>query len=67
MQNHSNMHTLTHTIINDLQQAFSACSDHPTEGLILSAIVTVKQVHDLLPQPESAMADLDPEEYCCAI
>ncbi len=67
MQNHTNLHTLTHVVINDLQQAFVACPDRPTEGLILSAIVSVKKVHDLLPEPESAISDIDPEEYCCAV
>jgi hypothetical protein len=67
MQNNPTLHILTHAIVNDLQQAFVACPDRSTEGLILSAIVTVKKVHDLLPSPESAISDIDPEEYCCAV
>jgi hypothetical protein len=67
MRNHPNLHTLTHSIVNDLQQAFIVCPDRSTEGHILSAIVTVKKVHDLLPSPESAISDIDPEEYCCAV
>jgi hypothetical protein len=67
MDNYSSLHTMTHVVINDLQKAFLACHDRPTEGHILSAIVTVKQVHDFITHPESAMADVDPEEYCAAV
>ena len=67
MHDEATIHTLTHAAINDLQNAFMACSHRPTEGLILSAIVTVKKVHDLLALPCQAEADLDPEEYCCAV
>jgi hypothetical protein len=66
-KNNPNLHTLTHVVINDLQQAFIACPDRPTEGLILSAIVSVKTVHDLLPQTDSGISNIDPEEYCCAV
>jgi hypothetical protein len=67
MNQDSSLHTLTHVVITDLQKAFIVCPDRPTEGLILSAILTVKKVHDLLPQPDSCLSDLDPEEYCCAV
>jgi hypothetical protein len=63
----ANLHTLTHVVINDLQKAFKTCHDQPTEGLILSAMVTVKKVHDQLLNIDSTTTDFDPEEYCAAI
>jgi hypothetical protein len=64
----TSLHTMTHVVINDLQKAFIVCPDRPTEGLILSAIVTIKKVHDILGAVDTVKADdLDPEEYCCAV
>lgn len=67
MSHDSSLHPLTHVVINDLQKAIITCHDRPTEGLILSAIMTVKKVHDQLLNIDSTTSDLDPEEYCSAI
>jgi len=61
------LHSLTHTALEDLQQAFVECGQKPTEGRILAAIVALKLVHDLLVVPETPCTDIDPEEYCCAV
>jgi hypothetical protein len=67
MSQDANLHSLTHVVINDLLKAFKACHDRSTEGLILSAMVTAKKVHDQLIVSESNTSDFDPEEYCAAI
>lgn len=67
MAENSNLHTLTHLVINDLQKAFSGSPGAQIEGLILSAMVTLKKVHDQLLSYECGSADIDPEEYCAAI
>ncbi len=46
-----NMHRLTHSTINDLQEAFQHC-DRSSEGPILAALVKVRAIHDLLPNAE---------------
>lgn len=67
MAENSNLHTLTHLIISDLQKACTGSPAAQIEGLILSAMVTVKEVHDQLLSSECGTADIDPEEYCTAI
>jgi len=42
-----NMHSLAHSTINDLQDAFQRCG-RDSEGLILAAMVKVRTIHDLL-------------------
>ena len=58
---------LTSTAIETLQQAFVQCSHVPTGGLILSALVKIKQVHDNLNLINQACSEADPSEYCAAI
>ena len=67
MNSAENLHSLTHEVLNDLQQAFQQGDRIRMEGLILSAMVTVKRLHDQLPEVENATADSDPEGYCCAV
>lgn len=67
MTQDSNMHALTHMVINDLQRAFKVSPGTQIEELILSAMVTVKKVHDQLLPSDCTSADIDPEEYCAAI
>jgi len=67
MNNTEQLHTLTHVALDDLHQAFQQGERLKMEGLILSAMVTVKRLHDQLPGVCNATADLDPEEYCCAV
>lgn len=57
-----NMHNLTHAALNDLQNAFQNCS-RTDEGLILSALVKVKTLHDLLPGIESSRSHGTPDQY----
>lgn len=47
-------------------KAFRNCPDKPTEGLILSAMVSIKEVHDKL-MIIDLPAEFDPEEYCSAV
>lgn len=62
-----NLHTVTQYAMNDLQSAFIKCSEKSIESHILSAIVSLKMLHDKLTSPELSCPDIDPEEYCCAI
>lgn len=67
MTEHTDLHTLTHLAITDLQRACTVSPDSQLKGLILSAIVTVNKVHDQLLSSGCGSADIDPEEYCAAI
>jgi hypothetical protein len=67
MTHDSSLHTLTHLVINNLQKAYITSLDSQAEGLILSALVTAKEVHDRLLHSDNSCADIDPEEYCTAI
>ena len=67
MKNVKNLHELTHAAIEQLQQAFQECQDKSTEGVILSAMVTVKLVHDGVIDLKDASADIEWEEFCCAV
>ena len=67
MQNVNNMHKLTHAAIEQLQRAFVDCRHAPSEGVLLSALVAVKQVHDALLDLKETCSDLEPEELCCAV
>lgn len=65
------LHTLTHFLIDTLECAYQECPREPmqgklVEGKILSAIVAVKQVHDMLGCVEVSESS-DPEEYCAAV
>jgi len=43
-----NLHHLTNTALETLQLAFQKCHHAPTDGLILSALVLLKQVEQEL-------------------
>ena len=62
-----NLHTVTHSAMNDLQRAFIKCGEKSIECHILSAIVSLKVLHDKITTKELSCPDIDPEEYCCAI
>lgn len=57
-----NMHILTHSTINDLQEAFQHCGK-PSEGLILAALVKVRAIHDLLLKTEYPCHDGNADGY----
>ena len=63
----TNLHTLTHSAMVELQRAYLECAQKPVEGHILSAIVSVTMVHEILIAPALSCPDIDPEEYCCAV
>lgn len=67
MSSAEKLHTLTHEALKDLQLAFQQGDRLQMEGYILSAMVTVKRLHDQLPEVDNATADIDPEGYCCAV
>jgi hypothetical protein len=67
MKNIVNLHTLTQSAMEELQHAYLECAQKPVEGHILSAIVSVRMVHDIITGPEFSCADIDPEEFCCAV
>lgn len=67
MQNLDRLYLLTHSAINDLNNAFQECRCSHSEGFILSVMVSVKNIQDLLLEQESFCSDVDPEEYCCAV
>lgn len=67
MNNVLDLHTLTHSAMEELQFAFFECAQKPLEGRILSAIVSVRMVHDILADPKFSCSDIDPEEFCCAV
>lgn len=67
MNSAEQLHSLTHEALKDLQQAFQQGDRIRMEGFILSAMVTVKRLHDQLPEIDNASADNDPEGYCCAV
>jgi hypothetical protein len=67
MQNVNNLQKLTNTALEQLQRAFQECRHAPAEGMILSALVTVRQVHDALLDAKEARSDLEYEELCCAV
>ena len=61
------LHSHAHNAIETLQHAFQSCPHRPTDGLILSALVALRQMHDELKNLDSTASDIDPEEYCCAV
>lgn len=61
------LHSQTHNAIETLQHAFQSCPHRPTDGLILSALVALRQMHDELKCLDSTTPDMDPEEYCYAV
>lgn len=68
MQNPVNsLHNLSHSALNDLQKAFQECKNSSTGGLILSAMVKIRDIHSLMPVGEASCSDIDPEEYCSAV
>lgn len=67
MKESKKIHTLTHHAIDTLQSAYQNVHKEHAEGLILSALVTVKHVHDLINPGEESLEEMDPEEYCAAI
>lgn len=67
MNTATSLHTHAHNAIETLQHAFQVCPHRPTDGLILSALVALKQMHDELKRLDNTAADNEPEEYCCAV
>ncbi len=67
MKSMNSLRTLTQVALNDLQSAFLECQHAAAEGMILSALVKVKQVHEALLDVKECTSDLEPEEYCCAV
>ncbi len=68
MQNLVNsLHNLSHSAINDLQSAFQECKYSSAGGLILSAMVKIRDIHNLMPMGDTSCSDIDPEEYCSAV
>ena len=67
MQTPNTLHSLTQLALDHLQCAFQECRHAPTEGLILAALVRVRQVHDSLLDVKEAVSEIDAEEYCCPV
>ena len=67
MNNIVDLHKLTHSAIEELQNAFLECTQKPVEARILSAIVSVGMAHNILTVSEFSCADIDPEEFCYAV
>jgi len=61
------LHSHAHSAIETLQHAFQSCPHRPTDGLILSALVALQQMHDELKCLDNTAPDMDPEEYCSAV
>ena len=67
MNNVVKPHSFTQFAMEELQSAYLECTQKPVEGRILSAIVSVKQVHDFLIDTDATYAEIDPEELCFAV
>ena len=67
MKSINSLCNLTQVALNDLQRAFQECQHAAAEGLILSAIVKVKQVQEALIDVKECSSDLETEEFCCAV
>lgn len=67
MNNVTSLHSHAHTAIENLQNAFQSCPHRQTDGMILSALVALRQLHDELKSLDSTAPDMDPEDYCCAV
>jgi len=61
------IHILTHSLLDELQHAFQECGEESIEARILSAIVSVRMVHDDVTPLGCSCSGIDPEEYCCAV
>ncbi|RNC70416.1 MAG: hypothetical protein ED859_06315 [Desulfuromonadales bacterium] len=61
------LHSRAHNAIETLQNAFQTCPHRQTDGLILSALVALRQMHDELKSLDSTASDNDPEDYCCGV
>lgn len=61
------LHILSHSAIKDLQDAFQECKNSSAGGFILSAMLTVKDIHNLIPGCDFSCSDIDPEEYCSGV
>lgn len=61
-----NLLTLTLAVMDDLQQAFLKCEQKSVEARILSAIASVRMLHDNLAESEFSYPDCDREELRCA-
>jgi hypothetical protein len=67
MNESANIHTLAHHALNTLQSAYQNIQKPHVDGLILSAMVSVRHLHDLINPAQRSIDDVDPEEYCAAI
>jgi hypothetical protein len=67
MESINSLLNLTQVALNDLQNAFQECQHAAAEGMILSALVKVKQLHEALIDVKECSSDLEPEEFCCAV
>jgi hypothetical protein len=65
--NLQHLQQLTNTAIETLQRAFLESHHAPVEGLILSALVTVKQVQEELGLQKDEVCEYDPCDYCVAV
>ena len=50
------MHFLTNSAISDMQKAFQECKYPLAEGLILSALVKLVDVHEMLSNQETVLS-----------
>lgn len=58
----------TEEILTTLQKVYLECTDHSSEGQILSAIVTVKQMQlNLFCMLQQSVDDNDPLDYCSPV
>jgi hypothetical protein len=61
------LHSRTHSVMEELQHVFQECTQRDIEGHILSAIVSVKMVQNILGAQDFSCSDIDPEELCHAV
>jgi hypothetical protein len=58
----------TEEILTTLQKVYVECTDHSSEGQILSAIVAVKQMQlNLFSMLHQTVDDYDPLDYCSPV
>jgi hypothetical protein len=67
MNNVVDLQTLTLSAMEDLQQAFLKCEQKPVEGRILSAIVSVRMLHDFFTETEFSCSDMDSAKHRCSL
>lgn len=67
MKSMNRLHPLTHAALEDLQSAFQECQQSKAEGLILSALVKIKQVHDLVAEMKEPAPEVAYDSFPCAV